>query len=240
MFKHTILLAAVVGLVFALAPSAQAGLTGPNGIICPTGEHPTLARDWDVGDTYRLVFVTSTTTTGTSDDIEFYNTFVRTAAASSTQTGVSGLEWNAIGSTTAVSAKVNTSTGDTGFPIYLLDGTTKVADDYGDLWDGGIDSPIIKDEYLVTINNKSNIFTGTGIGGIGIGFELGAGDGVTGEVTIGRPKPSSDWVSFGTQSETNSYRMYAMSPELVIVPEPCTLALLGLGGLGLLFGRKRK
>jgi len=242
MFKRTILLAVVAGLVFALAPSAQAALSGPGGIVCPTGAHPDGLGDWDVGDTYRLVFVTSTKTAGTSTDIGVYNTFVQTAAGLSTETGVSGLSWMAIGSTATVTAKSNTSTTfteeDPGFPIYLLDGTTKVADDYKDLWDGGIDAKINKDENLVAVAANQNMITGTSTDGTG-GTVLGDG---SGNVTYGRAadKVNSDWVAKGTTPAANSNRMMALSPELVIVPEPATLALLGLGGLGLLFGRKRK
>jgi hypothetical protein len=34
--------------------------------------------------------------------------------------------------------------------------------------------------------------------------------------------------------------MFALSEKLTITPEPATLALLGLGGLGMLLNRKRK
>ena len=113
MFKQTIIIAAIAGLVFALTPTASAAPTAP------TGGYPA---------SYRLVFVTSGNSPQVSTDIAFYNTFVDDAAKA---TG-SGLEdiattWKCIGTTETVDAKDNTGTlliADTGYsaandvPIY--------------------------------------------------------------------------------------------------------------------------
>jgi len=58
--------------VLALAPPAHAGTIQLGDSLIPTGLVD--------GDTFRLVFLTSTTTDATSTDIADYNTFVNTAA----------------------------------------------------------------------------------------------------------------------------------------------------------------
>jgi len=39
------------------------------------------------------------------------------------------------------------------------------------------------------------------------------------------------WIRRGTTADTATYRLYAISDELTITPEPGSLALIGLGGL---------
>ena len=91
MFKHTILVAAVAGLVLALAPPAYAGTIPLSDALTPAG----LAE----GDSFRLVFLTSTTTDATSADIAVYNTFVNNAAnLSGSLVKDKGWTWYAIGS----------------------------------------------------------------------------------------------------------------------------------------------
>ena len=125
-----------------------------------TGSPPTeVPSDWGLipsgltaGDSFRLLFATSTTRNATSDDIADYNTFVQTAAAA----GHAGIQaysagFRAVGSTDATDARDNTRTtytdDDKGPPIYWLDGA-KVADHYENFYDGDWDDEAnAKDEF---------------------------------------------------------------------------------------------
>ena len=76
------------------------------------------------GDKYRLVFVTSTTTDGTSSNIGYYNAFVSDVAAASSLSSL-GTTWTAVGSTASVNAEDNTGTNPSagvGYPVYDLAG----------------------------------------------------------------------------------------------------------------------
>ena len=110
----------------------------------------TVPPDWGLipeglaaGDSFRLLFATSTTRDASSTDIADYNTFVQTAAAAGhTDIQAYSAGFRAVGSTAAVDARDNTETTqtrfDTGLPIHWLGGA-KVADDYADFYDGDWD-----------------------------------------------------------------------------------------------------
>ena len=51
--------------------------------------------------------------------------------------------------------------------------------------------------------------------------------------------PGENWFDY-IRPKTELNALYALSEKITIVPEPATLALLGLGGLGMLLSRKRK
>ena len=91
------------------------------------------------GDTFRLLFATSTTHDATSTDIADYNTFVQTAAAA----GHAAIQdysegFRAVASTADIDARDNTATTGAGTNIYWLDGN-QVADDNADFYDGDWD-----------------------------------------------------------------------------------------------------
>ena len=96
-----------------------------------------------VGDQFRLLFLSSTSRTAASTDIQNYNTFVQDlAAAGHADIQAYSADFRIVGCTQAVDARDNTGTNytgtDKGVPIYWLGGT-KVADDYEDFYDGDWD-----------------------------------------------------------------------------------------------------
>ena len=161
----SLLTLAIVAMV-TMATSANAGLPTELGILDSTansGINPATGESWAFGDTYRLVFVTSGTSAATEPNIAYYNEFVQ-GVADASALGLADATWMVIGSTETVNAKVNTSTDSgTGEAIFLVDGSTIVANDYADLWDGGLENPI-------DLNENGNlrevrIFAGTTAGG---------------------------------------------------------------------------
>ena len=105
----------------------------------------------NVGERFRLLFVTSTAKNASTTVMDSYNGIIRDAVAAGHR-GIRAYRssFKALGSTAAVDARDNTSTthtaGDTGVPIYYLNGD-KVADDYEDFYDGTWDSHSPKDEF---------------------------------------------------------------------------------------------
>jgi hypothetical protein len=228
--------AAISLLAFAamLLSSAQAAP-----IIVPTGLNP--------GDTYRLVFVTSTGRDGTSSNIADYNAFVTASANSQAALAALVTTWTAIASTATVNARDNTSTvpsgagGSLGVPIYRLNGD-QVVNSYDDLWDGTIDTPIAfdeagnlaVDEFLM---KSVNVWTGSAsdgttdpTGALGTLFpQFGVTDFPT----------SVTWITAGTQTQIFDPRLYAIS-GILTVAEPGALSILGLGLAGLGVARRRR
>ena len=110
----------------------------------------TVSSDWPLtptglvtDDTFRLLFLSSTTRKASSSDIADYNTFIQNRVAAghaAIQAYVEG--FRVVGCTAATDARDNTGTtytsSDTGVPIYWLNGV-QVADDYEDFYDGSWD-----------------------------------------------------------------------------------------------------
>ncbi|MFZ9937626.1 MAG: beta strand repeat-containing protein [Luteolibacter sp.] len=116
------------------------------------GINPNTGNPWQVGDQYRIAFHTQNTTTGTSNDPNFYNDF---ATAEAWQvTALQGSYWKAMvtvnldpTTTEALSpkslARDNTGTSDltggagvggAGHPVYVTDGSTCIARNNADIW----------------------------------------------------------------------------------------------------------
>ena len=196
------------------------------------------------GDQYRLAFVTSTTRDATSTDIADYNAFVTAAAEAVTALDDLGTTWKVIGSTATVDARDNTSTAPSdgaGVAIYLLDGTTKIADDNADLWDGTIDNFLNFSE-TGTAGIAADVFTGTKLTGENVGWGQTLGGANPLGIRTGRTTATNlSWVYHTLKSKTDDLHFYALSGILTAAPataapEPATLTLFGLGLLSLTTG----
>ena len=100
-------------------------------------------RAGSLNDTFRLLFLSSTTRDASANGIGAYNTFVQErAAAGHTAIQAYSSGFRVVGCTSNHDAPVNTrtryTTSDTGVPIYWLNGA-KAADDYADFYDGSWD-----------------------------------------------------------------------------------------------------
>lgn len=221
MFKN-ILTAAVLGVSASVASAVT---------LVPTGLNP--------GDKYHLVFVTSTTRDATSTNIADYNSFVQSAANAAGIGNTVGITWFAIGSTATVAANDNAVVGAT-TPVYLLNGTTKVADNYVDMWNGNIDFKINRTELDTTYTGL--VWTGSSDAGEippwndqWLGDPAGEGP-VVGSANVA----SSSWIDNGGADPATNLPMYALSQELTVVPEPGAMGLLALAGSTLLLRRRAR
>ncbi|MGK7945107.1 MAG: PEP-CTERM sorting domain-containing protein [Microcystaceae cyanobacterium] len=187
--------------------------------------------DLKIGDEYRLVFVTDEMRDALSTNITDYNQFVtddvrRSVLATELRRARLTPDWFAIASTADISARENTSTtGTGGVPIYLITGE-RIADNYGDLWDGSIQTEIDTTPDNSVVNDS--VWTGTNTNGSGRDV-LGSS-----QVTFGSADfANSSWVFRGTfLDEGASIRFYGISSVLVKTPEPSSLlGFITLGGL---------
>ncbi len=210
----------------------------------PAGAQTRVSSDWPLippevgaGDTFRLLFVTSTEVQLNSDSIHHYNAFVqaRAAAGHAAIQSHSSL-FRVLASTAAVAARDNTGTNPgtdgPGEPIFWLGSGVRVADDYEDLYDGYWDSESWTTE----------------AGGSGSDQALGILNGSTAD---GRSKPKWPFRNITTQGErvgggklnsggmpmysvdrgagadgTLSTRVYALSSVFQVAPDT-----LGPGGI---------
>jgi len=213
MKRLTYLLCPVFLMLFAAEASA-APITVPPGL--------------NLGDQYRLVFVTSSVRDATSSNIDDYNAFVSGVAAGVPQLAAVGTTWRAIGSTATIDARDNTDTNpaiSVGVPIFQLTGL-RVAVDNADLWDATIENSIRSENGA---NQFNFIWTGTRSDGAG-----DLGDTIThlGQIDPwvgGFNNTDLSWIQNGIRFRGESWSLYGLSGVLTIVPEPGTIILLGIG-----------
>ena len=178
--------------------------------------NPATGKVWELGDKYRLAFVTRATTQATSKDISTYNTFVQGVANSSTLK-LGGATWKMIGSTATVDARDNTSANPlwngTGEAVFLVDGATHIANNYGDLWKGTIHHALNLDEKGVLFSTGP--FTGTSANGIKDSRSVLGG---TANPTIGTTTSTGpNWMRVFGAPSTSSLPVYALSDPLTVV-----------------------
>ena len=208
-------------LLFGLATeaAAQTLLTdgsyevSPNWALKPSGLQS--------GDKFRVLFVTSTGRNARSADIADYNTFVQNrAAAGHSAIRLYSAQFKVVGSTNTVDARDNTeTTARPGVPIYWLNGD-KVADDYGDFYDGSWDSLARKNENGAT-GTTGRVWTGSKNNGRKDEvFYLGR--------TSGSRRVQYAWsrVTLFTSNgltqnadSTRNYSLYGMSPVFTVAPD---------------------
>jgi hypothetical protein len=222
--------------LFCVAGAAQAA---PVSLATPAGLNP--------GDTFRFLFVTSTTRNATSTDIADYNAFVNTDAGGATYGGTT-VNWNAVGSTSTVDARDNVGGFGTAVPVYLANGT-KLANDlttnlFG-LWGGNLRAvPNITIDGLSLGASDPTTFTGSLSDGTSSGDHLGNITATRGVADV----TTSSWIELASSFYGVSYRFYGLSDDLTVasaVPEidpagiGSVLALV-TGALGLLERRRLK
>ena len=171
------------------------------------------------GQSFRLLFVTSTKTAATSTDISTYNSFVQGRAATNTHlSGFSG-QFRALASTATVDARDNTATTGTGVPIYWLGGA-KVADDYADFYDGSWGSTAYRNESGNTFSVSLNVWTGSRGDGTeyvfwGTSYALGTSVSVVGDPACAEAGDGALAVA-ATWNTSVAEHLYALSPVITV------------------------
>jgi len=200
---------------------------------------------------YRLAFVTMPAYQANETNIAVYNQWMQEEADFAGIGMGSGLgdgdtSWFVLGSTAEVDARDNTGTNPltdgVGVPVYLVDGTTLIANNNADLWDGEIAHAI---DQLANGGAPAHLWawSGTYSDGTAVTPEQSyggpLGSPVNGEVSQGSGNnPTGGWIYlqfYLSDNPDTALPMYAISE---IIPEPATMSLLAIGGLTL-FRRRR-
>lgn len=155
--------------------------------------------------------------------------------------GALGTTWSVVGATSTVDVFTNTGLAATGgVPIYLVDGTLAAADNAA-LWSLGGTTLFDVNEFgnEATQGPGSWVHTGLESGGAApitaVGAELDAANISHG----GQDGGYNPWYGNGDTwaGGIDNGSVFAISD--VIIPEPASMSLLALGGLGLLLRRRR-
>ncbi|QNN21985.1 PEP-CTERM sorting domain-containing protein [Planctomycetales bacterium ZRK34] len=226
------------GVVVAVA--AVAGVVG----VCSSanGAVVTVPTDLNIGDHYRLAFVTNYTWYG-YETIDYYNTQLTNTANhinyADPDVIALGAQWYLLGSTGASFARDNTGTNpgvSTGVPIYRLDGQ-RIADNNADLWDGTLAAPLNLSPKGTAPPNVGTTYVWTGTQANGTGYITLGGS----NPNLGNYTSTANWVNaFTTSNSSSLYWLYGISEVLTVVPEPGSLAILSLALLPATRYRRRR
>ena len=176
------------------------------------------------GQKFRLLFITLTGYSSANTDIEGYNTYVQSQAnAANAHTDIKAYNshFRVLGSTADVDARDNTRTNPNDYasvPIYWMGGA-KVADNYGDFYDGSWDS----EEWTGptgTSPSSTQVLMGTGSENNGteaVQQGVSRAMGSTTAVRIGTVNGTGDPLSAISQTAGTNHRYYALS-NIFVVP----------------------
>ena len=192
--------------------ATPAGLEGER-FVAPTWS--LIPEGIGMGDSFRLLFVTSTRRAGSLSSIDAFDRFARLNVRS----GHAGIQsytehFKVVGSTSALDARVHTGTTYSaevpGVPIYWLDGA-KVADNYSDFYDGTWDSNAPRLGTGLLAPAAVNVLTGSNSDGTKFAAQyLGTAEGNT--VRVGKPGTSGQELDSGHNvANTETRAFYALS-----------------------------
>ena len=208
--------------LLALLALAVALATMPAAASIQASAAQTVPADWEhvpdgiePGDSFRLLFVTSSTRDASSSNIADYNAFVQSAANNNAGLKPFKDGFTALISTGSVNVKDNSATTGTGVPIHWLGGE-KAADDYADLYDLSWDSVSGKTEtggsYTGLVWTGGNGYGNTSLRSYAGAAQVRMGD--LGDATLPLGSPT-------TRAASEAYPFYALSPVFTVAePEP--------------------
>ena len=195
----------------------------------PQTTSPTVPADWPLipsgigpGDTFRLLFMTSTRRDATSTNIADYNTHVQNAAnLSGASVAIKPFAggFKVVGCTATVTARANTDSEatDPDAPIYWLNGV-KIADDYAEIYSGSWQNQVeasIRNETGAQPSSNLDVFTGCHDNGTTSGgtvFPLGT----SGTIDTGSPVAHTSPFYDDLSSPTIPRPFYALSPVFMV------------------------
>ncbi|MCY4671898.1 MAG: SwmB domain-containing protein, partial [Rhodococcus sp.] len=171
----------------------------PQAVAVPVG-WPLAPSELALGDSFRLLFLSSSTRHGRTHAIGPYDTHVRAAVrAGHANVQSYRAHFRALASTAAVDARDHTGTSHsasvTGVPIFWLAGD-QVADDYSDFYDGTWDSNAARDESGSAVAAGTDAFTGSYSAGTRVVDQSLGAEG--GAVRIGKAGTSGRELDGGT------------------------------------------
>jgi hypothetical protein len=227
--------------VAAFVGLAWSGVAYSAIVTTPLGLNP--------GDRYRLIFVTDGVRTGSSAIIADYDAFVTAEAEAMPSLAALGTTWTVVGSVVSAvgswDAHDHTGTNPvlgSGVEIYRLDGEL-VASNNVDFWDGNLDVPILITPSGQSTAGSPSVWTGTNPDGTASSGFLGRNPATSADSISDfgfSDAADGSWVLGGNADNiTNAYRIYGISGELVVVPEPTTGVLVLLAGIAVLQRRRR-
>ena len=174
------------------------------------------------GDKFRLLFITFTGYSSANTDIEGYNTYVQSQAnAGDAHADIKAYNshFRVLGSTADVDARDNTRTNPSDYdsvPIHWMGGA-KVADNYGDFYDGSWDSEMSSGRAGIPSSSAYTLWTGSENQGTrasagGVYQTLGSTS-----VRIGRLNGAGEPLSSSNGAPGTNLHYYALS-NIFVVP----------------------